>query len=279
MAKKAAKYTDTLGSRLLQALTEEGRYIFTAEEARLAGQKLDIGYTHLRGILSKLENSGWIFRLKGGLYASTGGLPGSTHVHSFAIATHLISPSAISHISALNFHGLTEQIPLIVTASTPKSFVTPSMREPDEKKKPHAWVIEGVSYEFIKIKPERFFGIEEIWVDTLFRVPITDKERTMLDGFAYPKRFGSMGEVLGIMEESSHLLDIDKLIRYTLKYNKGSVIKRIGWALDKLGVASEKLDLLKAYPSKGYHLLDPSKPKTGKYDKTWMIQDNLMIRK
>lgn len=67
--------------------------------------------------------------MRRGLYTTIGMESVANITHSFLIATHLVQPSAISHWSALQHHGLTEQIPQIITASTPTKVVTPSMRE------------------------------------------------------------------------------------------------------------------------------------------------------
>lgn len=273
----ASTYTETLGTKLIQALIQEGKYIFTTDEARQVAEGLGIQYGFLRKLLALLEKGKWITRLKGGLYATIGSLPGEAQVHEFAIATHLVKPSAISHVSALSFHGLTEQIPVIVTASTPTSFVSPSMRKEQEKPPDsrHGWTIGGVTYAFTKIKPEHFFGIEQVWIDTRFRIPILDKERTLLDGFISPKSIGGMGEVMGLMEENLSQLDLGKLVQYALRYNKGSVIKRLGWVLETLGVDEPIFTPLKEQPVSGYHLLDPAAPKAGRYEKAWMIHNNL----
>lgn len=273
-----SSFRHTAGTGLLQALAQEGRYLFSTDQAREVGERLGIGYGFLRKLLSDLEASQWILRIKGGLYATTGELPGNIHVHSFAVATRLVEPSAISHQSALNFHGLTEQVPVMVTASTPKSYVTPSMRQGGKKGPRHAWTVAGVSYEYVRIKPEHFFGVEEVWVDTRFRVPIFDKERTLLDGFIHPAQFGGMGEVLGLMEENAPQLDLKKLVQYALQYDKGAVIKRLGWALAHMGVEETIWSPLKAVPLSSYRLLDASRPRGGAYDKTWMIQNNLTLK-
>ncbi len=44
------------------------------------------------------------------------------------IATSLVSPSAIAHFSALAHHGLTDQIPQVISAITTRKVVVPSMR-------------------------------------------------------------------------------------------------------------------------------------------------------
>ena len=150
-----SKLEDTQSMRLLREMIDRGLYIFDIGQAEDAAISIDIQQTQLSKILSTLTQRGWLLRLRRGLYAGTGTLPGTIQVHSFAIATRLIEPSAISHWSAMQHHGLTEQIPQIVTAVTPKKVITPSMRVATFKKShaKHMWDVMGVSYEYITINP------------------------------------------------------------------------------------------------------------------------------
>jgi predicted transcriptional regulator of viral defense system len=272
-------YANPLGLRLLRQLIDEGRFIFTTDDARIVASRLGISDTSLSQVLPRLVEGGWLSRLRRGLYAGTGGLPGTLHIHPFAIATRVVTPSAISHWSAMNYHGLTEQVPRIVMACTPKKVVTPSMR--NGKSKPlvkHTWEVAGIQYTYVSVRPHAFFGIEEVWVDPLFRVPITDKERTLLDGCVSPRMVGGMGEVLGILEEHVHDLDLEKLVGYALRYGKASVAKRLGWALEQEGVSPRLLTPLRALPVAGVRVLDPTRPRRGPCDPRWMIQNNLAPR-
>ncbi|HET9532506.1 MAG TPA: type IV toxin-antitoxin system AbiEi family antitoxin domain-containing protein, partial [Blastocatellia bacterium] len=164
------RYSDSLGLQLLREQANEGRFIFTIKEALPLASRLGISESYLRKLLHQLVAGGWLRRLRDGLYAGTGTLLGDVDIHPFAIATHLVSPSAISHWSAMSHHGLTEQIPRAVTAFTPKRFMTPSMRTTAKQgsMSKQAWEVEGIRYEYVIVKPEFFFGIEEIWVDHNF---------------------------------------------------------------------------------------------------------------
>jgi predicted transcriptional regulator of viral defense system len=279
-------YGETLGVKLLRELAGRGSFIFSTEDAKAAAADLDIPGTYLPQLLSKLAAGGWLLRLRRGLYAGMGRLPGEVEVHPFAVATNLVSPSAISHWSALHHHGLTEQVPRQVTASTPKKVVTPSMRAGSQSRQRgevasgreagrHAWEINGVSYEYYTVAPDRFFGIEEVWVDEHFRIPIYDRERSLLDGFAAPRLFGGLSEPLGILEEHAGDLDLEKLVRYALRYGKASVAKRLGWALDRTGAPRRVTAPLAKLPMDGVRVLDPTRPRGGRYNERWMVQENL----
>jgi len=266
--------------QLLRELFGEGRFLFTTEEAKVAGARLGIPVAYLSQVLSQLVASGWLQRLRRGLYAGTEAFPGAGQIHPFAIATRLMVPSAISHWSALNYHGLTEQVARVVTAITPRKVVTPSMRGGHGGRKPtkHAWDVAGIPYLYVSVTPAHFFGIEEVWVDQLFKVPMTDPERTVLDGFIAPRMVGGMGEVLGMLEAHVQTLDLPKLVRYALRYGKGSVAKRLGWALERAQVPASVLAPLQALPVAGFRVLDPTRPARGPCDRRWMLQDNLSAR-
>ncbi|MBI5448148.1 MAG: hypothetical protein HY939_05415 [Gammaproteobacteria bacterium] len=275
---KSQEPAGSQGIRLLRQLSLEGKRLFNMQDATTAAITENIPHNQLKKILSNLAKYRRVLRIHRGLYMSIGLIAEQNIAHPFAISTHLIQPSAISHWSALQHHGLTEQIPQIVTASTPSKVVTPSMREknPQRSKKKHVWEIEGVHYEYINVQKKHFFGIEKIWLDEYFQISMTDKERTLLDIFIYPKMFGGMGEALGILENSLATVDTQKLINYAIQYDKKSLAKRLGWALEYFGVPAKQLEPLLKVPINYYCRLDSSAPATGSCDKRWMIQNNII---
>lgn len=275
---KNKEYSYGQGLKLLQHLFDEGQFIFTTKEIKPLIKHFNISENYLlSSLLTRLEKSNWIIKIKRGLYAGTGMLPGNTETHPFAIATRLVEPSSISHWSALHYYGMTEQIPHIVTATTTKKVLTPSMRAGIKEKTltKHLWCINDQLYEYITVQPNHYFGIVNIWVDQRFKIPITDKERTILDCFAYLKMFGGIGEVINILDENINALDVEKLISYCAKYNKPTVAKRLGWALEQSGISNKVTLPLYNILLTGFALLDPTLPRTGVYNKYWKIQNNI----
>jgi len=171
-------YGATDGRRLVRHLTGNGRYIFSTEEAHAAARKLGIRNNYESVLMTSLVQGGWLQRLRRGLYGIA-----DVSIHPFAIATRLVEPSAISHWSALNHHGFTEQIPQSIFAMSPGKVVTPSMRSHSSRRpaERHAWRIGSIRYQYISVKREYFFGIEPVWISEHFRIPMTDKERTVLE--------------------------------------------------------------------------------------------------
>jgi hypothetical protein len=89
--------------------------------------------------------------------------------------------SIISHWSALQHHGLTEQVPQIITASTPTKVVAPSMREKElhELKLKHIWQIADIRYEYTNIKQKIFFGNYRFSEDLDFSVINAPKDKPL----------------------------------------------------------------------------------------------------
>jgi len=271
-------YSRPHGIELLDALTARGRRIFTTEDAKGAAEELELPPTTASWLLHELARSGWVRRLRRGLYAVDETARGGPAPHPFAIATALVQPSAISHWSALAHHGLTEQVPSIVTASTPKDFLTPRMRAGRGVSGTSAastWEVDGLAIRYTRVRPGKFWGFEQVWVDEFSRVAITDRERTILDGFVSPEVFGSLQEVLGALEEHLAELDLQRLASYAIQYRQGATIKRIGYIMEQLGAVPEVVQPLREFPVKGFRLLDPQGPSQGPHVSGWNIRDNL----
>ena len=261
----------TVGTELVRMLAEIGDRIFTAERAKGLAATLGISPGYIRQALHHRAKSGWIVRLRRGTYALSGAVPGSLPLHEFEIAMALVQPAAISHWSALNYHGLTEQTSRHVFVLTSARSV-PRLRGKRKLADP-GYPVGNTIYRFVQVKPERFFGIEEVWVEEA-RIRITDPERTLLDGLMAPHYCGDFSEVLHAFETRGPKLDLERVIGYALRLD-AATSKRLGWVLEHQGVKTSRLKELQAVQIKGYRILDPTGPRGGPCDSRWMIQENL----
>jgi predicted transcriptional regulator of viral defense system len=262
------------GIALARNLADAGLYVLTSADA-VDLRPADVRPAAVPRLLKSLADAGWIIRLRRGLYAGTGRLPGGLEIPPFAIATSLVKPSAIAHLSALAHHGLTDQILLSTTAITTRKVVTPSMRGAQPLVGPHVWHAAGLDFRYVVVVPEHFdLGVQTIWADERFPVPITDRERTVLDLFALPRLFGGIGEGVRVLEQSREDIDLAKLVAYALRYGSIAVAKRLGWSLEATGAGSAALAPLRELGSSSYSALDPGRIRRGRYDRRWMIIDN-----
>jgi len=273
-ARNNQKHT-RLGVGLVRKLSEDGKRIFTIRDAREAASFCGIRDSYVVESLHHLSNTGWIVRLKKGLYIISSSFPGMSPIHEFEIAMALVHPAAISHWSAMHFHGMTEQMPQRVYVTTTQAIVLSRPTKRIKKDRRDAGQeINGILYKFIRIKPERFFGTKSYWVGEA-KVTITDPERTLIDGLVASKYFGDWAEVYSAFESQFSRLNLDKMIDYSIRLDT-AVVKRLGWILEKLGVENSILQRLETVPIRGYRILDSSGPRKGPCNRKWMIQENLL---
>lgn len=255
------------GVELIRRLAAGGNRIFTTAKAREFGPEVGLSGNYVRQALCQLANSGWVVRLHNGLYAISEAVPGVTPAHEFEIAMALADPAAISHWSAMHHHGLTEQSPRKVFVLTTIGASVPTTRVKGDYR------IGDTVYRFIKIRPERFFGTEKVWIGES-RVTITDLERTLIDGLTMPEYCGDFSEVLHAFEVAIGKINLERIIDYALKLDAATA-KRLGWVLEKQGMEIGRLAPLANVPIKGYRILDSTGPRKGPCNRYWMIQENL----
>ena len=260
-----------LGTEFVRKLSAEGSRIFTIEKGRQIAPSIGISDDYFLEMLHHLTQSGWLVRIRRGLYALSSTVPGTTPAHEFEIAMALVDPAAISYWSALNYHHLTDQTPRTVFVQTISGTSIPQNRQKESAKENYQ--VDGITYQFVRIKPERFFGTEKVWAGNA-KITITDPERTLLDGLTMPQYCGDFGEVLHAFEVRGDNLDLGRIISYALKLDIVTA-KRLGWVLENMGINFNQLKPLADQPIKGYRPLDPTGIRKGTCNNKWMIQENL----
>lgn len=269
-------YARNQGLKILEKIIEQYGPIFTNEDAYKVCSDLSLEPIQIAKTLSKMAQSGWLTRLKRGLYVIQSPLY-PNEIHPFAIAQALVSPMAISHWSALAHHGFTTQIPPMVQASTPAKVVTPEMRS-GEAYRPRgtaAWQTLDIEIEFIHTKEEKFWGFTHDWVSSWHRVPMTYPERTILDLIIRSDLFGGISMAIETITTHLEKIDLTQLVNYAIRYDVGAYIKRLGWILEINGVKEDVLEPLLTFLTQNYHLLDPQGSDQGEPITRWNLYNNL----
>jgi len=262
----------TAGVELVRKLAAEGDRIFGADRARELAPSVGLSEGYLRQALHHLVRAGWLIRVRKGLYVISSAVPGTSPVHEFEIAMALVSPAAISHWSAMHYHGLTDQAPRKVFVLTTTDASVPRRQSGNGKGHGGGYRVGDTQYQFVQTKPERYFGTEKVWVGEA-RVTITDPERTLIDGLLMPQHCGDFAEVLHAFRTRGEQLDAERIVGYAVHLD-AAIAKRLGWVLEELDFARDQLDALLDVPIKGYRRLDPTGPRRGSCNRRWMIQEN-----
>jgi predicted transcriptional regulator of viral defense system len=267
MTSKQAK-PQTRSLDLVRALSEAGRHVFTVADAR---EYLSHDAS-LWLALTRLLKTGWIRRLKRGVYLIVpleAGIARQWTGDVFVIACSLAQPAAVAYWSAMRHWNWTTQVPQTVLVQT------------TQRKWRYAKTILGVTYRFVPVVPGKFFGVrrERLGAKTFF---VTDREKTLLDILDRPDLSGGMPEVLGAVAAASSEIDWKRLDEYLDRFPNRTVLKRLGVLADllSLDISDRKIRLARwrGMISGGVTLLDPGGSRTsGRINSGWGIRMNLPI--
>jgi len=214
--------------------------------------------------LERLQSKGWIRRIRRGRFAVvplSSGEDRSPQLHEFVVAMELVSPAVISYWSALNHHGMTEQLPRTVFVATDH----PVRRKPGD--------VLGVSYKIVSLKPGKLFGITKDWIDEI-PFSVTDREKTIIDGLDLPQHVGGVSEIAKALTGSWKMLDEKTLRNYAAKIGNSAVAKRLGFMMETLGLGDVETLRATIPRASGFSPLDPTMPKRGKYNRRWGLLVN-----
>jgi predicted transcriptional regulator of viral defense system len=186
-------------------------------------------------------------------------------LHEFEIATSFITPSSLSHFTAFQIHELTDQLPLKVFLTVPRNAPLPRLQAGNQL------TYEHTTYKFILEPAAQFFGIMHI-ARGKQTIPVTDLERTLLDGLIQPQYCGGLREVIHAFTIKE--FEVIKIVDYAKKLGT-TAVKRLGWVLEHTGYTGTLLEVLEKIPSKGMVKLNASGAAGGLLNKRWGLYENI----
>lgn len=254
-----------LGSRelaLLTTLAARGK-VFTVDEAtEVLGKPEDA-----RNVLSRLEQKGWVERLQRGAYLIVpleAGPERRWSEDALAVGTYVSEDSAAAYWTAARHWDWTTQYPKA------NLFITSRRRFHRRQE------ILGLAYRFVRVTPQRYFGISEERTGGL-SVRVTDPERTVVDCADRPDLCGGIGEFAEILGRAWPAVDKQRVIEYVRRMKAGTAAKRLGFVLEKLGLEPdhEWLESLRGCMGAGYSMLERGGANTGRRVRRWNLLVNV----
>ena len=237
----------TLGdkeNRLLLTLEKDKMDVFTFKDAQ---EILKTSVPSIKNILMGLARKRCIQRIERGKYLlvpARAGYEKHWAEYPWVIVPHLVDAYYVAFWTAMNFWGMTEQIPLTV-------FVATTKRKRDLE-------FGNQRYEFVTLSRKKFFGyVEQKSGDAGFN--ISSKEKTLVDGLTHPEYCG------GIIEATKALwncrdendVDWDVVLKHAGDVGANVVLRRLGYLLSFLEIKRDIVDEIKKNTFKGDHYLDP----------------------
>lgn len=236
---------------LMQFLTDNGLDLYTKDylikNVELSANQIE---TAIRNLIKKDS----IIQLEKGKYCNYG------FYDEYVIGCFLAHNSCVSYWTAMNYYGLTEQIPNMIFIQT------------DRQKRSKN--VLGTPYRFIWLNPNKIFGWKsEGYSNHSFR--ISDKEKTIIDCFDMPHYSGGYPEIIKAFYNAD--LSSSKLIAYCRKMKNISLTKRLAFLADLFN--KKKLEKFINYALKvrnnKFNLFEHDGEQIGKINKKWGLIMNI----
>lgn len=184
-------------------------------------------YKDINKKISTLINKGLLVKLKRGTYfISKIGSLGYTSISNYIIANTIGEQSFISFEGSLKYHGLFDQGLKKYRSISQKQYLTKTLEE--------------ITYEYVKVKKEQYFGFNLEKVDG-GNARIATKERALLDLLEYKRSINTVSLVLEKLIEHNSEIDIRLLIKYAQSFSQ-TTIKTLGLLFDIAQIDSKKLE-------------------------------------
>src|SRR3989338_1859539 len=197
----------------------------------------------------RMKAKGIVSEIGGGKYIMS-----SAEMDIYQTACRIIWQSYISFWSALSYYKFTEQLPRTVFLATTKARKTLK--------------VNNTPLVFAKLSEKRFFGYEK--TDDIV---IASREKAIIDSILFSRYAGGIAEVFKCLKSAWSELDKNILIDYAFRAKNKSLLKRLGFLIEKgsLDIDANLIKKINAKIGTGFSKLDPQRKKTGVYNKKWWL--------
>ena len=231
---------------------------------------LGISESKERSLLHRLSNSGWIVRLKRGVYLVPPRIPaGGKYSPGVALILHKLMEEQdgkyqICGPTAFNFYGFDNQISNVTYAYNNRISGNRT--------------IGNLEFQFIKITDTRLGAANSFRARNGGEIIYSSKTRTLMDAVYNWSRFNGLPRGYDWIrkEADQDLILISELVEVTFQYGNQATVRRIGYLLDTLNQPIRTLNRLQLQlsGSKALIPLIPWKSARGKINRKWGVIDN-----
>lgn len=195
------------------------RPVFAMEDVRLL-----CGNTHsARSAVGRLVKKGLVAKIRNNLYTCVSGETEAPLANRFQIASAISSSSYVTHHSALEYYGLTDQVIYEVYVGSKTAF--------------RSFEFDGYTYRFVRSKV--WDGVEALEFSGGVRV--TDRERTMLDCIKDMDKLSGLEEIVACVQGMSRISE-ERLLHYLARYDNQFLYQKVGYLLSEIRTELELSD-------------------------------------
>ena len=230
--------------KLLLTLEEKGLSVFTIDDAKAILETTDSSVWHIMNNLVHKNRIKRIQRSKYLLVPARAGIKGHWSEYPWIIVPYLIDVYYVGFLTAMNYWGMTEQIPYTVFVATTKR--KRNLEFGNQK------------FEFVTLSKKKFFGFVKEKAGKTEFFNISSKEKTIVDGLTHPEYCGGIPEVAKAMWNVREEINWDTVFEMSKQIGLSVVLRRLGYLLDLMEIKQNVIPKLQKESFKGYHFLDPN---------------------
>ncbi|MCP4653702.1 MAG: hypothetical protein GY858_10040 [Candidatus Omnitrophica bacterium] len=245
-------------AEIVARLSFEEKDIVTAQEL---DSFLPGNFQYRKQLVYNLKKKGILTPIKRGVYifVPLEAVPTGLRVNEFLIPPIFFPEGGyyIGYSTMFNYYGFTDQQFQVVCVLN----ATRCMKK----------IIAGVSFKFIKIPPNRFYGLEKINIKDK-EIIVSSKERTLIDLVYFNKSVGGIEAASIIFRRFviEKKCDIKKLIEYAVRFPNIKIRKIIGFNLEKAGATDDLLKPLEKSVN-NTSFISFSNSRKGTLNKRWKV--------
>ena len=204
-------------SRLVLGLTETGRRELTRRDAI---ERFALSEKSADDILQSLVRKGWLVRAGHGKYLLIPPEWGATPLgesNTLALASQLTTDGYIAFSTAAAHWALTTQMRSVIWIVTRTHARNRHINDSEVR--------------FARLPAKAIFAIERVEIYG-YPVPMSDREKTVLDCIAYPDRAGGISEASAILAKAARHWRWDKAVEYKERLGNIALIQKVGYLCD-----------------------------------------------
>ncbi len=250
---------------IIKRFSQNDTLCFSTDDVRKEFNNISV--SHLTNTLMRMVKSNMLIRLNRGLYYI---VPLEHNSPRFIPNWHLVAKYLmrnknyyIGYYSALQIHKL------ITQPSLTEIIVT------DVQIKPGNVEIQGIRFQFVYHKKDRFFGAKNTWIDDYNKVKCSDLEKTLVDSFINPQYSNGIVEIAKAVYETRDKIDQSKIMDYFTGSGSKVAARRYVFICDLLEISSSYHESLLQNNLTGSFLrLDTSAPDEGRINTRFELKIN-----
>lgn len=207
-------------------------------------------------VIGRLMKDGMVKKIRSNMYSCVNPSTGQVFASRFQIACAISESAYISHHSAIEFHGLANQVYNVAYVSSKSKF--------------NDFDFDSVTYKYISSKID--IGIEV--VRNTIGVKVTDLERTVVDSIKDSEKISGLEEVINAIKAISYL-DQNKLLLYLEAYEIQALYQKAGYILrylkDEFELTESFFDICLSKAGKSTRYLSNAPNMDSFYDNEWRL--------